>query len=44
MQETMVNESKKEYKIIPLFDNNGESIENVIQNAFFKYLKYNDYK
>ena len=35
---------KKEYEIIPAFNNNGESIESVIQSAFLKYLKYNDYK
>lgn len=37
-------ETKKEYEIIPSFNNNGETIENVIQSAFLKYLKYNDYK
>ena len=37
-------ENKKEYEIIPSFSNNGESIENVIQKAFQKYLMYNDYK
>ena len=38
------DESKKEYKIIPSFNKDGENIENIIQNAFLKYLKYNDYK
>lgn len=37
-------ENKKEYKIIPSFNNDGENIEKIIQNAFLKYLKYNDYK
>lgn len=37
-------ETKKDYEIIPSFNNNGETIECVIQNAFLKYLKYNDYK
>lgn len=37
-------ENKREYKIISSFNNNGETIENVIQSAFLKYLKYNDYK
>ena len=37
-------ETKKEYEIIPSFNNNGETIESVIQSAFLKYLKYNDYK
>lgn len=37
-------ETKKEYEIIPVFKDNGEKIENVIQSAFLKYLKYNDYK
>ena len=36
--------NNKEYKIIPIFSNNGKSIENAIENAFIKYLKYNDYK
>ena len=35
---------KKEYEIIPLFSDNGETIESAIQSAFLKYLKYNDYK
>ena len=43
-QAITTNESKKEYKIIPSFNTNGETIESVIQNAFLKYLKYNDYK
>ena len=37
-------ETKKEYEIIPTYNNNGETIESVIQSAFLKYLKYNDYK
>ena len=37
-------ETKKEYEIIPSFNNNRETIESVIQSAFLKYLKYNDYK
>ena len=37
-------ETKKQYEIVPIFNNNGEKIENVIQKAFLKYLKYNDYK
>ena len=37
-------ETKKEYEIIPSFNTTGDTIEAVIQNAFFKYLKYNDYK
>ena len=41
---TTTKESKKEYEIIPSFNNNGETIESVIQRAFLKYLKYNDYK
>lgn len=35
---------KKEYEIVPLFNENGENIEKAIQKAFLKYLKYNDYK
>lgn len=35
---------KTEYKIIPLFSNNGKKIDTIIENAFLKYLKYNDYK
>lgn len=37
-------ENKKEYEIIPSFNKDGENIEKIIQNAFLKYLKYNDYK
>ena len=45
MSQKDVNErDKKEYEIIPTFNDNGESIEVVIQSAFQKYLKYNDYK
>ena len=33
-----------EYKIILLFNENGEKIESIIEKAFLKYLKYNDYK
>ena len=39
-----IKETKKEYEIIASFNDNGEKIENVIQSAFLKYLKYNDYK
>ena len=35
---------KKEFEIIPIFNKNGEKIETVIQNAFLKFLNYNDYK
>ena len=44
MEQVITKKTKKEYEIIPLYNNNGETIENVIQNAFLKYLKYNDYK
>lgn len=37
-------ETKKEYEIIPSFNNNGEKIGKKIESAFLKYLKYNDYK
>ena len=37
-------EQKTEYKIIPIFATDGDTIETVIQNAFLKYLKFNDYK
>lgn len=43
-QVTTTKETKKEYEIIPVFNDNGKKIENVIQSAFLKYLKYNDYK
>lgn len=35
---------KKEYEIIPIFSKDTIKIENVIESAFLKYLKYNDYK
>ena len=35
---------KNEYDIIPIFNPNGEKVEIAIQNAFMKFLKYNDYK
>lgn len=45
MEQNIISKtSNNEYTIIPTFNNNGEKIETVIQNAFFKYLKYNDYK
>lgn len=44
MEETITKNNKNEYEIIPLFSNNGMKIENAIENAFLKYLKYNDYK
>lgn len=43
-QAITIDDNKGEYEIIPLFDNDGITIENAIQNAFLKYLKYNDYK
>lgn len=43
-QNSISKTNNNEYKIIPSFNKEGEKIENVIQNAFFKYLKYNDYK
>lgn len=43
-QVVTIKEAKKEYEIIPSFNNDGETIENVIESAFLKYLKYNDYK
>ena len=36
--------NKEQFEIIPIFNDNGEDVENVIINAFLKYLKYNDYK
>ena len=36
--------ANQKYEIIPLFNNNGEKIETIIEKAFLKYLKYNDYK
>ena len=36
--------NKKEYSIIPIFKEKGESFEEVVQKAFIKYLKFNDYK
>lgn len=44
MEKVTDKEIKKEYEIIPTFSNNGNTIEFVIENAFLKYLKYNDYK
>ena len=43
-QVVTIKEAKKEYEIIPSFNNDAETIENVIESAFLKYLKYNDYK
>ncbi len=44
MENVTNKEIKKEYEIIPTFCNNGKKIEIVIEDAFLKYLKYNDYK
>lgn len=44
MEQVSIENNKTEYKIIPLFSNDGKNIETVIENAFLKYLKYNDYK
>lgn len=44
MEHVSAKTTKQEYKIIPLFSNDGKKIENAIENAFLKYLKYNDYK
>lgn len=41
---TTNKESKNKYEIIPSFNNEGEKIEKIIESAFLKYLKYNDYK
>lgn len=35
---------KKEYEIIPIFSKDSNKIEKIIESAFLKYLKYNDYK
>lgn len=35
---------KKEYEIIPIFSKDSNKIEEIIEKAFLKYLKYNDYK
>ena len=35
---------KKEYEIIPIFSKDANKIEKIIESAFLKYLKYNDYK
>ncbi len=44
MEKTDTKNTKKDYEIIPCFCNNGNKIEDIIQSAFLKYLKYNDYK
>lgn len=44
MEQIFTKTINQGYKIIPLFSNNGEKIETIIENAFLKYLKYNDYK
>lgn len=43
-QAITTKENKKDYEIITSFNSNGETIEEVIQSAFLKFLKYNDYK
>jgi len=35
---------KKEYEIIPFFSKEDRTIEMVIENAFIKFLKFNDYE
>lgn len=44
MEEIINKTEKQEYKIIPVFSTNGKKIETIIENAFLKYLNYNDYK
>lgn len=44
MEQVSTKNTKTEYKIIPLFSNDGKKIDIIIENAFLKYLKYNDYK
>lgn len=44
MEKISTKTNNKDYVIIPIFNNNGNSIEIAIENAFLKYLKYNDYK
>lgn len=44
MKQISTKNVNSDYKIIPLFNNTGEKIETVIEKAFIKYLKYNDYK
>ena len=41
---TCSNSKKNQYKIIPVFKRNEKKIDNVIKDAFIKYLNYNDYK
>ncbi len=35
---------RKEYEIIPIFSKDANKIDKIIESAFLKYLKYNDYK
>lgn len=44
MKQISSQDTDNNYKIIPLFSNDGKSIDTIIENAFLKYLKYNDYK
>lgn len=44
MESEIKKEKKTTYEIFPLYSNNGKSIDAVIEGAFLKYLKYNDYK
>lgn len=44
MQQKNNKDNKQKYEIVPLYSNNGKHIEKAIENAFLKYLKYNDYK
>lgn len=44
MKQVDTQNNKKQFQIIPIFNNSGENVEKVIINAFLKYLKYNDYK
>lgn len=44
MEQLSTKSTSQNYKIIPLFSNNGTKIETIIEKAFLKYLKYNDYK
>lgn len=44
MKSITTKKDKQEYQIIPIYSTDGKKIEDVIESAFLKYLKYNDYK
>ena len=44
MEKVKQRKAENEYKIIPIFKEQGKDFETVIVDAFVKYLKYNDYK